>query len=121
MLNDFTQLEAWKKAMDLAQKIHALTGKFPQEERYALVSQMRRAALSVVANIAEGFGRFTPADKKHKYIQSRGELIELMTFLHYSRRVLYIESDPVLTEFLDECNHVHKLVNGLINAMRKSL
>ena len=119
MLTDFTQLEAWKKAMDLAVAIHAATKQFPSEEKFGIISQMRRASLSVAANIAEGFGRHTAADKKHKYIQARGELIELMTFLHYCKKVQYLSSEEDFLAFLGKCTVVHKLINGLITSMKQ--
>jgi four helix bundle protein len=118
MLNDFTQLEAWKKAMELAVKIHKITSAFPKEELYGIVSQMRRAASSVPANIAEGFGRQTSADKLHKYVQARGELTELKSHIHYCRQVDYLESDEERDLLLTECSAVHKLLNGLIHRMR---
>lgn len=118
MLTDFTQLDAWKKAMDLAVKIHEITKIFPKEEIYGVTSQMRRAALSIAANIAEGFGRYTYPDKMHKYVQARGELIEVMNFIHYCDRVKYIS--PTLKDgFLEDCVDVHKLLNGLITKMSK--
>ncbi len=117
MLNDFTQLEAWKKAMDLAQRIHTVTKEFPREEMYGVTSQMRRAAVSIAANIAEGFGRYTYADKMHKYVQARGELIEVMTFVHYCSRVRYIKNSEEQISLLAECTTVHKLLNGLITKM----
>jgi four helix bundle protein len=87
MVHDFTSFDAWKKAMDLAESIHHLTCSFPKEEVYGITSQLRRAATSIAANIAEGFGRYTYADKMHKYVQARGELVEVMSFLHYAKRV----------------------------------
>lgn len=103
--------------MDLAEKIHALTKTFPKDELYGVTSQMRRAALSIAANIAEGFGRYTYPDKMHKYIQARGELTELMTFIHYCKRVCYIQTDAERNELLEDCTTVHKLLNGLISRM----
>jgi four helix bundle protein len=116
MLTDFTQLEAWKKAMNLAVKVHRLTKVFPKEELYGVISQMRRSSLSIAANIAEGFGRYTYADKMHKYVQARGELIELMNFSHYCQRVSYFKQTDHL-ELLDDCQHVHRLLNALIAKM----
>jgi len=104
--------------MDLAVKIHAITGKFPKEEIYGITSQMRNCASSVHANIAEGFGRQTAADKSHKYVQARGELIELQSHVHYSRRVGYIPSDELRDVLLSESFVVYKLINGLIRRMR---
>ncbi len=116
MLSDFTQLEAWQKAIDLAEKIYVMTKEFPREEIYGITSQMRKAASSVPANIAEGFGRHTSADKMHKYVQARGELIEFMSHIHYCNRVKIL-SDQKRKELLTECEPVHKLLNGLIRRM----
>ena len=116
MLTDFTQLDAWKKAMDLAEKIHRLSKDFPKEEVYGVTSQMRRAGISIAANIAEGFGRYTYPDKMHKYVQARGELVELMTFVHYCHRVQYL-SDVLKTELLADSKDVHMLLNALISKM----
>jgi four helix bundle protein len=78
---------------------------------------MRRASISIAANIAEGFGRFTYADKQHKYVQARGELVEVMTFIHYCKRVGYLDVDHCLS-LLSHCDEVHKLLNALIKSMR---
>lgn len=114
MIHDFTQMDVWKKAMDLGQRIHTLTSIFPKEERYGIVAQMRRASLSIAANVAEGFGRFTPPDKKHKYIQARGELIEVMTFLYHCANVKYISME-IRDEYLALCGDIHKMLNALIS------
>lgn len=103
--------------MDLAVEIHKMTKNFPQEEKYGVVPQMRRAAVSIAANIAEGFGRYSYADKTHRYVQARGELIEVMTFVHYSERVHYISADQLLS-LLRNCQDVHRLLNALIAKMR---
>ncbi|TSC79396.1 MAG: S23 ribosomal protein [Candidatus Peregrinibacteria bacterium Gr01-1014_25] len=118
MIEGFTKFEAWGKAMDIASALHELTGHFPAEERFALVSQMRRASVSVAANIAEGFGRYTAADKKHKYVQARGELVEVMTFLHYCKRVGYSSPDRV-SLVLADCDEMYKLLNALIATMHR--
>lgn len=118
MAMEFTKLEAWKEAMDLAKEIHWATQKFPQAETYGVTSQMRRASLSVAANIAEGFGRYTYADKMHKYVQARGELVELMTEVLHCFNVQYIDGVARDT-FLKRCNQVLKLLNGLIASMKK--
>lgn len=118
MIHHFTQLQAWQKAMQLSTKIHELTKLYPREEKYALVSQMRRASVSVAANIAEGFGRFTYPDKHHKYVQARGEIIEVITFLYHSKNVGYI-AETQLREHLLLAEEIHKMLNGLISSMRE--
>jgi len=117
MPDDFTQLRAWQHATELAEHIQKMTRSFPQHERYNLISQMRKAAVSVTANIAEGFGRYTFPDKKHKYVQARGELIELMNFLHYSTRVGYL-TEKQRDDAVSLAIKTRKLINGLIKAMK---
>lgn len=80
---------------------------------------MRRASLSVAANIAEGFGRYTMPDKKHKYVQARGELIEVMTFLYHAENVKYMDSSTK-DSLLKLATEIHKILNALITKMNTS-
>lgn len=113
---NFTDFDAWKKAMDLAVRVHHMTKAYPGDERYGLVQQLRRASVSIAANIAEGFGRYTYADKMHKYVQARGELVEVITELHYSHRVRYL-TDLQNESLQCETEDVYKLLNALITKM----
>ena len=72
--DDFTKMHVWQMAFQLLIKIYEITKKFPSEEKFGLVSDMRRAANSIVHNIAEGFGRYEPRDKTRFYKISRGSL-----------------------------------------------
>ena len=83
----FTNLEAWKVAMNLLEEIYTLTSTFPTEEKYSLTSQMRRAAVSIVGNIAEGYGRFTYADRANKFVIARGECTELEAYILIAIRI----------------------------------
>ncbi len=113
---NFTKMIVWQKALDLAEMIHDVTEQFPNQERFELTSQMRRASVSISSNIAEGLGRFTSADKRHKYVQSRGELIELITQIHYSFRVKYLEKDK-FEELIAKTDEIHKILNTLIHKL----
>lgn len=117
MDKDFTAFGPWKKAIALAITIHRITKAFPSDERYAVTSQLRHAALSIGANIAEGFGRFTRPDKVHKYVQARGELIEVMSFLYYCQAVGYLPDDQK-EKLLNDCREIQRLLNALITKMR---
>lgn len=75
----FEDLEVWQKARGLTLQIYKLTKKFPPEERYGLVPQMRRAVISVSSNIAEGFARQQTKDKEHFYVMASGSLSELLS------------------------------------------
>ncbi len=76
-LRDFKELEAWRFARRLRTEMYRLTKTFPAEERFGLASQMRRAAVSVTANLAEGYGRFSYQENMQFCRQSRGSVFEL--------------------------------------------
>jgi len=81
----FEDLEVWKKAHKLAIETYNMTKKFPNEEKFGIVSQMRRSAVSVSANIAEGFKRRTPKDKSNFYNMSQSSLEELKYYFILSK------------------------------------
>jgi four helix bundle protein len=95
--SDFTQFSVWKKAFDLLLLIYRLTETFPAEERYGMVSDMRRAANSVAHNIAEGYGRYERRDKTRFYKISRGSAYELLSQLLVSNALGYL-TDQSLSE-----------------------
>ncbi len=79
-VKDFDNLEAWQKAHRFALEVYKLTKGFPKEEQFGIVSQLRRAAASISANIAEGFARYHFRDKARFYYQSRGSIAEVENF-----------------------------------------
>jgi len=83
---DFTQMTVWQKAFALLIKIYQITKSFPADERFGLISDMRRAANSAVHNISEGFGRFEVRDKSRFYKISRGSCYELISQLMAAER-----------------------------------
>ena len=76
---DFTDFPVWQKARILLKEVYRITGQFPSDEKYILVSNMRRAAHSVMHNIAEGYGRYENKDKSRFYKISRGSAYELIS------------------------------------------
>ncbi len=80
-IKDFTDLETWKLARLLRGRIYRFSKNFPEHERYGLLSQMRRAAVSVTANLAEGYGRFSYQENPQFCRQSRGSVYELRDHL----------------------------------------
>lgn len=117
IMNSFLDLEATKSAMDLVEEIYRITKTFPREELFGLVSQMRRASTSIVANIAEGFGRYTYLDKARHYTIARGECSEVSAFLHITIRVKLLSSDDAATA-LSLAEQTGKLLSGLIASSR---
>ena len=97
---DYRSNQAWQAADDLAVAVYGATEAYPDGERYGLVSQTRRAAVSAAANIAEGYGRATVKDMLHFLYQARGSLHETEYLIHLSGRLGYLgtESKASLTE-----------------------
>ena len=112
-IRKFTDLDAWKEGHRLVMKIYKVTKDFPKEERYGLVSQMTRCAVSITSNIAEGFSRFSYKDKTRFYYVALGSVTELQNQLLVSRDVEYLSHDK-FTELANQSVKVHKIINGLI-------
>jgi four helix bundle protein len=113
---DFHDLVVWQKAMLLTRKVYEATASFPKEEMFGLKSQIRRAAVSIPANIAEGHGRLTDMQFRHFLGNSRGSLSELQTELELAQSLDFIRTD-IIGDLLDLSNEVGRLLNGLIAAM----
>src|SRR3989344_1024059 len=94
-IDSFTDLNAWQEGHKLVLLIYKVTKRFPREETYSLTDQIRRAASSITANIAEGFGRQTYKEKLQFYYISKGSLSEAKNFLFIARDVDYLNK----TEF----------------------
>jgi four helix bundle protein len=111
-IKSFTDLKAWEEAHKLVLMIYRVTEEFPKKEIFCLVSQMRRSAISISSNIAEGFSRNTSGDKCQFYAIALGSLTELQNQLLVARDVKYIDKN----EFIKTANQtvsVAKLINGL--------
>src|SRR5205823_3298476 len=98
----FTQLDVWKKAHQVTLAIYKLTEQFPRHQLFSLTAQMQRAALSIGANIAEGYGRRAPKDKAHFYTISKGSAEELQHYLLVSKDLGYWGGDQGILQTLDE-------------------
>ena len=117
MSPSYRDLRVWQSSIDLVVRVYALTQNFPKQEIYGLVSQMRRAAVSVPSNIAEGKGRLTDRDRVHFFSQSRGSLLELETQILIARRLSYIS--PAESESLTHATgEVGRMLNALLSSMR---
>jgi four helix bundle protein len=92
MAHGFRDLIVWQKAMDLVEDIYRLTSGFPREEVYGLTSQMRRAAVSIPSNVAEGQGRLKPGEFRQFLGQARGSLLELSTQTELARRLGFLQA-----------------------------
>jgi four helix bundle protein len=113
----FRDLIAWQKAMELAAAVYRSTQGFPVEEKYGLTSQLRRAAVSVASNIAEGKGRSSDRDLMHFLSCARGSLYEVQTQLELARVLGYIREEAA-TCLISKAIEVSRLLSGLMNALR---
>jgi four helix bundle protein len=91
-MNDFKSLKIWQNAHRLVTQIYKLTGTFPKSEQFGLTSQLQRAAISIVTNIVEGYGRETKKDFNHFLVISRGSLQETRSLLLIAHDLGYISA-----------------------------
>ena len=113
-MKSFTDLDVWKESRKLASDIYHLTKAFPKDEVFGLTSQMRRCAVSIPSNIAEGNGRRSPKDTMNFLHIARGSLFELETQTYIAFDQNYI-NDKLLKITLEQITSCKKLVNGFIN------
>jgi len=114
-IRSFTDLDAWKEARILTIAIYRATKTFPADEKFALTNQIRRAAISVISNIAEGFGRNTAKDKSHFYALAKGSLLELQSQIIISNDLSYLD-EKTQSELENQIVRVAKLLGGLIRS-----
>jgi len=117
-IQSFTDLEVWKEAHKLVLTIYQLTKDFPKEELFGLVSQMRRAAVSITSNIAEGFSRFSYKEKTQFYSMSHGSLTELQNQILIAKDVGYLGLEN-FRKLSDQSVIVHKLLNAFIRKTKE--
>ena len=115
-IQSFEDLSVWQSTQDFAVSIYDITRVFPKDELYALTSQIRRAATSISANIAEGFGRRTAKDKSHFYTMAYGSILEVKNFLYLAQKVSYIDI-PTLETTLNLGTSAQKQLNALIRTI----
>lgn len=112
----YRDLIAWQKAMELARHTYKVTENLPRREAYGLVDQMRRAAVSVVSNIAEGYGRLTDLQFRHFLGNARGSLYETQTQVELAIDLGYID-ERVGRELMNEGAEVARILNGLLRSL----
>ncbi|HEY5553001.1 MAG TPA: four helix bundle protein [Opitutaceae bacterium] len=118
-MRDYTKIDAWRLADDLTVAIYERSQNFPREELYSLTNQLRRAAYSVPANIAEGASRESQRDYLHFLYIARGSLSEAQYFLHLSRRLGYL-ADADAARLTEQSREVFACLHGLIKAVEKN-
>lgn len=117
-IKSFTDLNAWKESHKLALLIYKITNNFPKEEIFGLTNQLRRCAVSICSNIAEGFSRNTYKDKIQFYSIAQGSVTELQSQILIARDVTYL-TQKTFKETADQSVIAHKLINGLIKKSKE--
>jgi four helix bundle protein len=115
----YRELIVWQKSMKLARAAYQLSDGLPSKEAFGLVTQLRRAAVSVPSNIAEGHGRLTDSQFRHFLGNARGSLYELQTQIELAGDLGFLDLQKV-NEFMEQASEVARLINGLIASMRES-
>lgn len=118
VIQSFKDLEVWQIARSLVVSIYQLTKTFPKEEIYGLTSQIRRAAISIPSNIAEGRGKRTTGDFIRFLNVAYGSSAELETQLLISQDLDYVD-ETTLIPILNRLHQINRMLNGLINSLEK--
>ena len=120
-IRDFEDLETYQLALDLADWIYDITATFPAEEKYNIISQLKRAGTSIGANIAEGYGRFHYKENIQYCRMSRGSLSETKHFMLFSKRRGFIDQKPY-EAFLTKYKQLQIKINNYIKSIgRKAI
>lgn len=110
-------LDVWKKSMDLAEEVYMETNNFPSEEKFGLVSQLRRSVVSIPSNIAEGFARETTKELIHFLRIALGSAAEVETQVLLAQRIGYLSSGEI--KLLEGVRGSKKLLIGLIKSLKR--
>ena len=118
MLQSYRDLEVWKRSLLLVADVYRVTRRLPPEERFGLTSQMRRAAVSVTCNIAEGYGRTTRGEYLNHLSIARGSLYEVEALSELCRTLAFLRSED-LVEVEDHLRQMRSMLRRLMGALRK--
>lgn len=117
MSGSYRDLNVWKRAMQLVISVYHYTRSFPKEELYGITNQMRRAAVSIPSNIAEGKGRFTDRDRALFFCHARGSLLELETQILIAEELKYLDRQRA-EELIAQSGQLGRMLNALIQSIR---
>ena len=112
----FEKLDVWHKSIEFSDSVYQATRSFPSEERFGLTSQVRRSAVSVAANIAEGSGRATDRDFARFVGMAYGSLMESISHLEIARRQSFLDEDNY-RELYNRADRLAQMLSGLKNSL----
>jgi four helix bundle protein len=118
-MKTYREILVWQKAMDFVTIIYKRTRHFPNEELYGLTNQIRRSAISIPSNIAEGFGRRSSPDFKRFLQISMGSPFEVQTQLEIAKNLEYIEEN-VFNELFQESREIERMLTAFIESIKKT-
>lgn len=119
-VNSYRDLEVWQKGMDLVVACYEAAKNFPSDERFGLISQLQRAAVSVPANIAEGHGRTHLKEYLNHISIAYGSLMEIETHVQIAERLTYLSSESV-GKLLSDTERLGRMLNGLKRSLESKL
>jgi len=117
-IRSFRDLILWHRSMELVKEVYQVTKPFPKEEIFGLTSQVRRAAVSIPSNIAEGHARLSRKEFQHYLGNARGSLAELQTQIILGKELGFL-SEKEMEAILDKATEVGRLLNGLLSSLKK--
>jgi four helix bundle protein len=118
MIKSYKDLLVWQKGVKIVSLVYQLVKSFPQEELYALTSQLKRASISIPSNITEGYGRNTDKSFSHYLNISRGSLFEIETQLLIANDLGFITNQTLYTEILNQIEEESKMINAFSKTLK---
>ncbi|OGM13175.1 hypothetical protein A2V80_01105 [Candidatus Woesebacteria bacterium RBG_16_39_8b] len=116
-IKSFEDLQVWQKTRELVKSIYKITSNFPKDEKFNIIDQLRRAIISVLSNIAEGFSRYYSAETVMFYRNARGSLSEVKSLLYVCLDIVYIDK-KICDELFAKIDEIGKMLNGLIKSTK---
>lgn len=119
-INSYRELRVWQASMDLVEEVYRVSASFPADERFGLTSQLRRAAVSIPSNLAEGHRRESTKEYLNGISMAQGSLAEVETQLEIAARLQYLPAE-CLTGMLEAANAISRQLFALRNSLAKKL
>lgn len=119
-IKSYKDLLIWQKGIDIVTDLYQLVKNFPKEELYALSSQLKRAAVSIPSNIAEGYGRNSTQSYIHFVSISRGSLFELETQLLVAQKLKFFKNEILFSNIMNQITEETKMINSFITKLESS-
>ena len=117
-MHNFEKLKIWQKAMDVAVEVYKVSLLLPNDERFNLIHQIKKCAVSIPSNIAEGYGRNTDKSFSHFLDISRGSLFEIETQLHIANELGFITNKDLYDQILSQIEEESKMINAFSKTLK---